>query len=234
MAKILTENNQLHSEVFDTNAGKLIWFCLLRDMDDDGLIHTSALSLSKELDICESTVRRILSAFESEGVLTNKMTNKCRKKGRMYVLCNTSIYVSRGRIKRRINDEYSDDKKTATSITEPRAGKAERFTPPTDEEVSRYAAEKGYHFNPESFIPHYQSKGWKVGSEPMKDWRAAMCTWEIRWKQKYGEKYYYQLAANGDAAKSPSRYAGLRAATAAVLQQPGNIDAMYDDYVRHS
>ena len=32
--------------------------------------------------------------------------------------------------------------------------------------------------NPELFINHYESNGWKVGKNPMKDWKAAVRTWE--------------------------------------------------------
>ena len=34
--------------------------------------------------------------------------------------------------------------------------------------------------DPESFIDFYESKGWKVGNQPMKDWKAAVRTWERR------------------------------------------------------
>lgn len=57
-----------------------------------------------------------------------------------------------------------------------------RFTPPSVEEVTSYVAEKGYHFSAEQFVAFYESKGWKVGSQPMKDWKAACVTWETRWK----------------------------------------------------
>lgn len=57
-----------------------------------------------------------------------------------------------------------------------------RFAPPSVQEVITYTAEKGYHFSPEGFVAFYQSKGWKVGKEPMKDWKAACVTWENRWK----------------------------------------------------
>ena len=68
------------------------------------------------------------------------------------------------------------------------------FTPPTDEEVAAYVAEKGYHFNPEEFVPFYQMRGWKMkGGEPMKDWKAGCRYWETNWKQKHGERFYYEI-----------------------------------------
>lgn len=52
-----------------------------------------------------------------------------------------------------------------------------RFTPPTRDEVAAYIAEKGYNVDPDHWMAHYESNGWKVGSNPMKDWRAAVRTW---------------------------------------------------------
>lgn len=60
--------------------------------------------------------------------------------------------------------------------------KRKRFAPPSVEEVAAYVSEKGYHFSAEQFVAFYESKGWKVGSSPMKDWKAACVTWETRWK----------------------------------------------------
>lgn len=55
-----------------------------------------------------------------------------------------------------------------------------RFTPPTLEEVKAYCQERRNGIDPERFIDFYQSKGWKIGSNPMKDWKAAVRTWEKR------------------------------------------------------
>ena len=55
-----------------------------------------------------------------------------------------------------------------------------RFTPPTAEEVERYAAEKGLAIDAQRFVDFYTSKGWRVGSSPMKDWRAACRNWCAR------------------------------------------------------
>ena len=55
-----------------------------------------------------------------------------------------------------------------------------RFTPPTIEDVRAYCLERRNNVNPERFIDFYASKGWKVGNQPMKDWRACVRTWEQR------------------------------------------------------
>lgn len=53
-----------------------------------------------------------------------------------------------------------------------------RFSPPTPEEVAAYCRERGNTVNADRFCDFYSSKGWKVGNQPMKDWKAAVRTWE--------------------------------------------------------
>lgn len=55
-----------------------------------------------------------------------------------------------------------------------------RFCPPSVEEVCSYCEERGNGIDPETFIDFYTMKGWRVGKEPMKDWKAAVRTWERR------------------------------------------------------
>ena len=55
-----------------------------------------------------------------------------------------------------------------------------RFTPPSLQEVTEYCQERGNSVDPSRFIDFYASKGWKVGNQPMKDWKACIRTWEQR------------------------------------------------------
>ena len=53
-----------------------------------------------------------------------------------------------------------------------------RFKKPTIADVQAYCAERGNVVDPQKFIDYYESNGWRVGKNPMKDWRAAVRTWE--------------------------------------------------------
>ena len=55
-----------------------------------------------------------------------------------------------------------------------------RFTKPTVAEISEYCRERGNNVDPQRFYDFYEAKGWKVGNQPMKDWQAAVRTWEGR------------------------------------------------------
>lgn len=54
------------------------------------------------------------------------------------------------------------------------------FTPPTVEMVKAYCLERGNRVDSQRFVDFYASKGWRVGNQPMKDWKAAVRTWEQR------------------------------------------------------
>ena len=58
-----------------------------------------------------------------------------------------------------------------------------RFQKPTIEEIRQYCLEKGYNVDAEQFFNFYESKGWVVGKLPMKNWRAAVSTWNKREKE---------------------------------------------------
>jgi hypothetical protein len=55
-----------------------------------------------------------------------------------------------------------------------------RFKPPTVDEVRAYCSERKNNVDAETFVDFYTAKGWKVGNNPMKDWKAAVRTWEKR------------------------------------------------------
>lgn len=55
-----------------------------------------------------------------------------------------------------------------------------RFTAPTLKEVTEYCLERKNNINPQQFVDFYTAKGWRVGNTPMKDWKAAVRTWEQR------------------------------------------------------
>jgi hypothetical protein len=54
------------------------------------------------------------------------------------------------------------------------------FTRPTIDDVAAYCAERGNRINPQAFLDYYESNGWRVGKTAMKDWQAAVRTWEKR------------------------------------------------------
>ena len=57
------------------------------------------------------------------------------------------------------------------------------FVPPTAVEVASYCGENSFKTDAQSFIDFYESKGWMIGKNKMKDWKAAVRTWEKKVKE---------------------------------------------------
>lgn len=65
-----------------------------------------------------------------------------------------------------------------------------RFIPPTLQEVQVYCMSRHNNVDPEKFIDFYSAKGWMIGKNKMKDWKAAVRTWEKGEKEvKKDEKW---------------------------------------------
>lgn len=69
-----------------------------------------------------------------------------------------------------IKEESKDSKKESEKST--------RFIPPTLSEVQTYISDNNYSVDASTFIDFYTAKGWKIGNNKMKDWRASVRTWQ--------------------------------------------------------
>lgn len=56
--------------------------------------------------------------------------------------------------------------------------KANRFSKPTIQQIQEYCKSRNNNVDPNRFYDYYETVGWKVGKNPMKDWKAAIRTWE--------------------------------------------------------
>ena len=69
------------------------------------------------------------------------------------------------------NKEKTEDIVISSKKTE------KKFVKPTIDEIQAHILEKGYTFDAEAFYAFYESNGWKVGKNPMKNWKMACTTW---------------------------------------------------------
>ncbi len=92
--------------------------------------------------------------------------------------------------------ENLKDNNTSNNIKEINNNKLlftkKKFIKPTLEEVQQYCLERKNKIDAEKFIDYYESNGWKVGRNSMKDWKAAIRTWESNAKEKQTNVKSYQ------------------------------------------
>lgn len=88
-----------------------------------------------------------------------------------------------------IEKEKEIEKEIETDIV---SDKPKRFQPPSVDEVEEYCRERGNSVDAQNFVDWYTANGWKVGKNPMKDWKAAVRTWEhstVKKETKSQSKY---------------------------------------------
>lgn len=69
-----------------------------------------------------------------------------------------------------------------------------KFKKPTLAELQEYCTARANGIDAQAFLDYYESKGWLIGKSPMKDWRAAVRTWERREKENNQKQVRYGRA----------------------------------------
>lgn len=175
----------------DTNTFRLFMHCLLKANWKAGEWHgmtinpgqfvTSLPKLSKETGLSIQQTRTALTHMISTGEITDKSYSKFRV-----------ITVNKWSDYQEVNRQLTDNQQTTntqsnselTSIEEIKNKRIKEiknnstFVKPTVEEVRAYCLERGNGVDPEAFVSFYDSKGWMIGKNKMKDWKAAVRTWE--------------------------------------------------------
>jgi len=158
--------------------------------------------LASELGFTVQQVRTALKKLESTGEITRNSTNKFTvitvENWEDYQL---DSYDNNKRITNEqqtsniqtTNEQQTNNKPLTTSeeckeyknVKNVKKDKREskKFAPPSIAEISGYCQERNNGIDAETFFDFYESKGWLVGNNKMKDWKAAVRTWEKRNKK---------------------------------------------------
>ena len=74
--------------------------------------------------------------------------------------------------------DIEEDKKEDIKNKKEEINKSKRFKKPSVEDIETYCNERNNNINPNAFYDYYESKDWMIGKNRMKDWKAAIRTWE--------------------------------------------------------
>lgn len=148
-----------------------------------GSLITSIRKLAEETNLTEREIRTAISHLKSTG----EVTHKGHTKYSVFTVINYDRYqyTDTQVDNQETNERQTNDKRT-TTIEERKKGRREegninntvRFTPPEIELVREYCLERKNSVDAQAFIDFYSSKGWMIGKNKMKDWKAAVRTWE--------------------------------------------------------
>ena len=159
-----TESNLLHDEELDLFSGSENGTPAVHQQ------YTECMQDVSKMDTREEQKQEKEGAIERKGLTTKKEYTKNKEH------TNTGISDSDSEIKETYSLQNISKKKESSFVSET-ATRAKRFVKPTEAEVQAYVNEKGYDVNVEAWYAHYESNGWKVGSNPMKDWKACVRYW---------------------------------------------------------
>lgn len=104
-------------------------------------------------------------------------------------------------LKKEKNGKKEDkNKTTAKACVAIVKQQAKNFCPPTVDEVESYCLQRNNEISPDEFVDFYESKGWMIGDNEMKDWRAAVRGWERRKNQAVGRAdRHHAISHNNEA-----------------------------------
>lgn len=154
-----------------------------------GSLITSELKLSDRWGWSKTKVRSFLDLLQNDNMII-KISD--RKKTTINVV-NYGIYQDiKTTEKPQKNCENTakepqknTNKNDKNNKNDKKVNNTVRFTPPEVTTVRDYCMERNNSINPQSFVDFYESKGWMVGKNKMKDWKAAVRTWERNDSKRY-------------------------------------------------
>lgn len=199
-----------------SSSAQALYLHLSMSADDDGFCNQVSISMFKAhasvADLQQLLEKRYIYQFDN-GVIVIKhwrMANALRKD--RYTPTNFKEELAKLKLKSNGSYTFSDDgcQMVANCLPQDSIGKVsvgkvsvgkesigesvrgekpKRFTPPTLDEVEQYCLERANGIDAQTFIDFYESKGWMIGKNKMKDWKAAVRTWERKNKENKTDVY---------------------------------------------
>ena len=120
--------------------------------------------------VARQNIDRETAAYESKV--------KHLQRGRSSVSKTTRSVSEEDKDKEKEKDKDNDKDNDSLSSTEPRLTAEEREKKPSLEEVMSFSQEAGLNVDVQYFYNYYEANGWYIGKQPIRDWKAAVRSWE--------------------------------------------------------
>lgn len=152
----------------------------LDEKEENVQITIQYLLKSGLLEMCSDEEYYLPDTKDSTGCETAVASRVRKHRERKKALqCNTDVT----QVKQLCNGEIELEKdieieKDIDSSAKSTTTKRKRFEKPTLSQITQYCLERNNNVNAEQFYDYYESNGWKVGKNAMKDWKACVRTWE--------------------------------------------------------
>jgi len=140
----------------------------------DGWFFNTEANIEKDTTLTPYQQRKCIKSLKKNGIIETKRKGVPAKQ---YFKVNEELVV-------KFLNNLSLSKCTTINKNKEIRIKNKPFNKPTILEVQDYCSERNNNIEAEAFIDFYESKGWFVGKNKMKDWKACVRTWERRDKKK--------------------------------------------------
>ena len=147
----------------------------LDEKEENVQITIQYLLKSGLLEMCSDEEYYLPDTKDSTGCETAVASRVRKHRERKKALqCNGNVTKCNVEIDKEIDNKCASTKQ-----------KRKRFVKPTISDIEQYCSEKNISINAQQFIDYYESNGWKVGRNSMKDWQATVRRWA---SNNYGKK----------------------------------------------
>lgn len=142
---------------------------------------------SQLYNVSKASISKWISLLIQNGYLISETKYK---EGTKEIL-NRYLIIVKYPIKEKFKDNNTSINKENIIINNNIKESSKKFKKPTIEEIKQYCSERNNKIDAEYFYDYYESNGWKVGKNPMKDWQATIRTWE-RNNKKYNTDFTFE------------------------------------------
>lgn len=176
----------MSTELGIQSKNEMLLYALIYSYSDGGsAFYGSTEYLAKRLGSSKSRIIKVLNEMVSKGLIIKKTSGRFN----FYVtnfnyVCSTEE-PEKETVSFQSPQRCQIDTETSVSPTPNNIYNnikdtisVKRFVKPKAEEIEAYCKERNNSVDAQQFFDYYESKGWKVGKSPMKDWKSAVRTWE--------------------------------------------------------
>ena len=196
----MAERRMFAKTIIDSDAfidmpvtARLLYYDLGMRADDDGFVNSPKKIMrmvgASQDDLAILISKKFIIPFDSGVVVIKhwrihnyirqdrKHNTKYEKEMAQITIKENGAYTLTDKCQADVS-QLVGSRSTEVSLGKVRQGKDRKNIPPSLEEVTAYCNERKNNIDPQTFIDFYESKGWMVGKNKMKDWKACIRTWE--------------------------------------------------------
>ena len=164
-----------YSKALTPNA-KLLYAEITALCNMNGKCTASTEYFCRVYEVSRASIQNWLSLLDKNGYITRVLIYR---QGSKEILSRYIKLVDKPSLK--MCTDNTNINITNTNLTD--SNKKALFKKPTLDEVKNYCILRKNNIEAEAFIDFYESKGWQIGKETMKSWKACVRTWESREKK---------------------------------------------------